>query len=107
MVVLVVLGPPGTLVATGPPGGMVLHPSGRIVAEYYKMGGPGGSSAGALISDDYGHHFRPSVDAVKRGGEGTIAMAPNGSLILNSRAPQGMRYQSESRDGGVHWSTPR
>jgi hypothetical protein len=43
------------------------------------------------------------------GGEGTIALAPNGSLILNSRgsAEPGGRFQSESRDGGVHWSTPR
>ena len=39
-------GPPGTLVATGPPGGILLHSSGRIVAEYYLMGGATGSSAG-------------------------------------------------------------
>eukprot|EP00729_Bicosta_minor_P017666 gene17666-32989_t len=87
-------GPPGTLVATGPPGGILLHSSGRIVAEYYLMGGATGSSAGAFISDDNGRHFRKSADALPRGGEGTIALAPNGSLILNSRAPDGMRYQS-------------
>merc|ERR1712086_557633 len=57
--------PPGTLIATGPPGGMMLapqagYPSGRIVAEYYKMGGLHGSSSGALLSDDLGNTFRPS-----------------------------------------------
>lgn len=38
-------------IATGPPAGLVL-PSGRIVSEYYTMGGAGRVHAGALISDD-------------------------------------------------------
>jgi len=104
--------PPGILVATGPPGGMMLapaspYPSGRIVTEYYTMGGPEGSSAAALISDDLGETFRPSTSRLAGGGEGTIALAPNGSLIFNSRAPNGGRYQSESHNGGDNWSFPR
>jgi hypothetical protein len=104
--------PPGTLLATGPPGGMILapssaYPAGRIIVEYYKMGGVHGSSAGVLISDDSGKTFRPSISSLERGGEGTVALAPNGSLIFNSRAPNGGRYQSESRSGGDTWSEPR
>ena len=99
--------PPGTNVATGPPGGVVLQPSGRIVAEYYRMAGPAGTTAGTLLSDDGGVHFRPSVGGVPGGGEGTVAVAPNGSLIMNTRASQNIRFQSASDDGGDHWSTPR
>eukprot|EP01047_Picozoa_sp_COSAG01_P043653 COSAG01_NODE_3892_length_5578_cov_5.863296_6_plen_371_part_00 len=98
--------PPGTLLATGPPGGLVL-PSGRIIQEFYRMGGPSGSSAAALMSDDGGERFHPSATGLLRGGEGTIARAPNGSLIMNARSTQNMRLQSESRDGGEHWSSPR
>eukprot|EP01052_Picozoa_sp_SAG31_P011498 SAG31_NODE_652_length_13181_cov_14.268155_7_plen_478_part_00 len=97
--------PPGTMLATGPPGGMVL-PSGRIVSEFYRMGGANGSSAAALLSDDHGRTFSPSANSVLGGGEGTIATAPNGSLILNTRASNNLRLQAESRDGGEHWSSP-
>ena len=71
------------------------------------MGGLHGSSAGALLSDDLGNTFRPSSDNLPRGGEGTIALAPNASLIFNSRAPNRGRYQSESHNGGDNWSNPR
>lgn len=90
--------PPGVLVVTGPPGGMVMQPSGRIISEYYTMSGPNGSYCGALISDDQGATFRPSQDVLTGGGEGSIALAPNGSLILNSRGTNNTRYQSASTD---------
>ncbi len=90
--------PPGVLVVTGPPGGMVMQSSGRIVSEYYTMSGPNGSYCGALISDDRGATFRPSQDILPGGGEGSIALAPNGSLILNSRGKNNTRFQSASTD---------
>lgn len=90
--------PPGVLVVTGPPGGMVMQPSGRIISEYYTMSGPNGSYSGALISDDHGATFTPSQDILPGGGEGSIALAPNGSLILNSRGKNNTRYQSASTD---------
>ena len=45
----------------------MLLPSGRLLAEYYTMGGPSGSTAGALLSDDGGATFRPSASAVNKG----------------------------------------
>ena len=75
-----------------------MQPSGRIISEYYTMSGPNGSYCGALISDDRGATFRPSQDILAGGGEGSIALAPNGSLILNSRGKNNTRYQSASTD---------
>ena len=67
----------------------------------------GGSNASALLSDDDGENFRTSSNVVRNGGEGTIALAPNGSLLLNTRALQNLRQQSYSNDEGATWSAPR
>eukprot|EP00660_Eupelagonema_oceanica_P019579 gene19579-biopygen17669 len=66
----------------------------------------GPTYAGVLISDDGGETFRPSRDSIVTGGEGTCAPAPNGSLILNTRATQNLRFQSKSDDAGETWSAP-
>ena len=89
--------------ATGPPAGIVLA-SGRILIEYYSMGP---TYAGTLISDDGGKTFHPSSNALVAGGEGTLAEAPNGSVIFNSRGTQSNRFQSASTDQGESWSAPR
>ena len=62
--------------------------------------------AGALLSDDGGHTFSPSTNTLPGGGEGTIALAPNSSLILNTRATQNLRFQSASTDQGRSFSRP-
>jgi hypothetical protein len=80
---------PPTHILTGPPAGLVL-PSGRILVEYYSMGP---TYAGVLISDDHGKSFHPSQNNLTAGGEGTIALAPNGSVLLNSRGPNSTRYR--------------
>ena len=90
----------------GPPGGLVFEVAGRQrIAIAVGRSGRGGA---ALLSDDGGATWRFSAPANPRGGEAQIAMAGNGSLLLNSRGPvQGVRWQSESRDGGETWSQPR
>ena len=46
--------------------------------------------------------------AAPRARERLKGLAPNGSLILNSRGPvQGVRWQSVSSDAGDTWSAPR
>ena len=62
----------------------------------------------ALLSDNGGETWRVSGLANPHGGEAQIALAPNGSLLLNSRGPtQGVRWQSVSDDGGESWTAPR
>lgn len=91
--------------ATGPPAGLVL-PSGRIAVAYYTMGQ--GGHASALLSDDGGATFWPSRGcSLAGGGEGTLALAPNGSLLFNTRATKNDRFQSASDDGGATCSAPR
>ena len=81
--------------------------------------GPYGGN-GALLSDDGGVTWRLSGRASPRGDESQVALAPNGSLLLNMRgcshAPgkpcgrghwsQGVRWQSVSHDNGETWSLP-
>ena len=57
----------------------------KLVSEFYRMGGRSGSSIGALISDDRDETFRLSSNSILGGGEGIIAMAPDGNLILNAQ----------------------
>jgi hypothetical protein len=63
-------------IATGPPAGIVL-PSGRVVVEFYTMGG----YASALLSDDGGQHFRPSRNIIRHGGEGAIALGKGATAL--------------------------
>ena len=54
-----------------------------------------GKGGGAVLSDDGGRTWRLSSRANPRGGEAQIAVAQNGSLLLNSRGPaQGVRWES-------------
>ena len=89
---------------TGPPQGLVL-PSGRIVVA---AGGSSIQGGRAIYSDDAGSHWASSGLANPTGGEAQVALAQNGSLLLNSRGPaQGVRWQSASHDAGATWSAPR
>ena len=89
---------------TGPPQGLVL-PSGRIVVA---AGGSSIQGGRAIYSDDGGAGWAISGLANPKGGEAQVALAPNGSLLLNSRGPaQGVRWQSASADDGATWSAPR
>ena len=67
----------------------------------------GPTYAGTLFSDDGGKTFSPSTNTILGGGEGTVALAPNSSLILNTRATQNLRFQAASTDAGRSWSLPR
>jgi hypothetical protein len=93
----------------GPPGGITFTVPGQAwprIAIAVGLDSPHGGAA--LLSDDNGTTWRVSGRANSRGGEAQIALAPNGSLLLNSRGPQqGVRWQSESRDLGETWSYPR
>ena len=94
----------------GPGAGVVIaRPDGgqRIVVP---LAGPfpDGHGGGAILSDDDGLTWRLSGRANPKGGEAQVALAPNGSLLLNSRGPaQGVRWQSVSDDAGLTWSAPR
>lgn len=62
----------------------------------------------AIYSDDGGVGWAISSLANDKGGEAQVAVAQNGSLLLNSRGPaQGVRWQSASHDNGSTWSAPR
>lgn len=92
------------VLTTGPPQGLAL-PSGRILVA---AGGSSIQGGRAIFSDDGGLHWAISSIANPKGGEAQIALAPNGSLLLNSRGPaQGVRWQSASHDNGSTWSAPR
>eukprot|EP01046_Picozoa_sp_COSAG06_P094081 COSAG06_NODE_40248_length_403_cov_2.322368_2_plen_52_part_01 len=45
---------------------------------------PSGTGGGAVLSDDNGATWRLSARANPKGGEAQIAVAQNGSLLLNS-----------------------
>ena len=93
----------------GPPGGVSFMVPGQAsprMAVAFGSRSLGGGAA--LLSDDHGPTWRASGLANPRGGEAQLAVAPNGSLLLNSRGDrQGVRWQSESRDFGETWSAPR
>ena len=93
----------------GPPGGVSFMVPGQAsprMAVAFGSRSLGGGAA--LLSDDHGATWRASGLANPRGGEAQLAVAPNGSLLLNSRGDrQGVRWQSESRDFGETWSAPR
>ena len=60
-----------------------------------------------MLSDDNGRTWRLSARANPKGGEAQIAVAQNGSLLLDSRGPvQGVRWESWSTDSGETWSAP-
>ncbi len=66
-----------------------------------------GTGGGAMLSDDDGRTWRLSARANPKGGEAQIAVAQNGSLLLDSRGPvQGVRWESWSHDGGDTWTMP-
>ena len=66
-----------------------------------------GTGGGVVLSDDGGSTWRLSGRANPRGGEAQVAVAQNGSLLLNSRGPtQGVRWESWSHDAGETWSSP-
>lgn len=94
-------------VATGPPQGLVL-PSGRILVQAnFKGGAVGNANVGfAIISDDAGGTWRPSATSVMGCNEGQIAIAPNGSLLMNCRTAGYHRLLSYSDDSGESWSAP-
>ena len=93
----------------GPPGGVRLTVPGQTSPRIaIAIGSRSLGGGGALLSDDDGATWRVSRLANPRGGEAQLAMAPNGSLLLNSRGDrQGVRWQSESHDFGETWSAPR
>ena len=92
----------------GPPGGILL-PSGRLATTVYFKPHPNSTAclSRALISDD-GTTWNTST-SLSPGGESQIALAPNGSLVINIRAGGGApapRLTSWSSDGGMSWSIP-
>ena len=84
-------------------------PSGRLAVAYHE----GAGAAGALLSDDQGVTWRKSAVPTDLGGEGEVAIAPNGSLVAAMRdagVPGGAgsyrRLLSWSHDGGETWTFP-
>ena len=55
---------------------------------------PAGTGGGAILSDDGRQPWRLSAWANPKGGEAQIAVAQNGSLLLDPRGPaQGVRWE--------------
>ena len=82
----------------GPTPGVVL-PDGRMVVAAYGQ---------ALISDDSGRSWRGSAsfgpNGTMKGGEGEVAIAPNGSLLINYRGSHPYRrVLSYSNTRGESW----
>jgi len=86
-------------IVPGPTPGVVL-PSGRMVVAAYGQ---------ALLSDDHGRGWRGSASYGANGsladvGEGEVAIAPNGSLLINYRHTNPYRrVLAYSHDGGESW----
>merc|ERR1711957_594751 len=55
---------------------------------------------------DSGNTWRTSTGTVPKANEGELALAPNGSLVMNSRWTHSSRLLSWSQDGGETWSAP-
>merc|ERR1711957_674171 len=55
---------------------------------------------------DSGNTWRTSTGTVPKANEGELALAPNGSLVMNSRWTHSSRLLSWSDDGGETWSAP-
>ena len=95
----------------GPPAGLLLPSTGRIaIATYYKAtrSSPSCRST-AMLSDDGGMTWTSSNTTIGPGGEGSLALAPNGSLVLNVRGGGGTpapRLTAWSNDQGSSWSAP-
>ena len=92
-------------VTVGPTPGIQL-PSGRLVVAAHQS-----AYAEALLSDDGGLSWRRTGPAangtIPSGGEGEIALAPNGSLVINLRHSNPYkRLLSWSDDDGETWSAP-
>ena len=100
----------GRGVVPGPPQGLAFAMPNGTVRVAVAAGGDAfdGRHGVALLSDDGGLSWRTSAPANGAGAEAQIALAPNGSLLLNARGPrQGVRQQSASHDFGQTWSAPR
>lgn len=91
------------------PGAGIAFPTGTGTRLAVALSAPFGEGAGggAMLSDDNGRTWRLSARANPKGGEAQIAVAQNGSLLLDSRGPvQGVRWESWSTDSGETWSAP-
>lgn len=98
-----------TRFGTGPCHGITLANGRLVVPIWMKFGDSlrydeGGFRAGLLLSDDNGTSWQTGALADEGTNESTVAVLPDGTLVMNSRSmahPAGFRRTSRSTDHGL------